>query len=168
VPAPTDSARPELAALPIGNAEVAQVPYAEPAFIAAAPEPQPIPVAAPVAAAPVVKAAAARVARLVKRPAVMPRAQGRSTAVVQLGAYGAPLRVANAWDMAACRDSVLRAYAPMSARFNSQRGLVYRLSVKGFASVGEASGLCNALRRAGASCFVRSVAGDAPVRLASR
>jgi cell division septation protein DedD len=57
---------------------------------------------------------------------------------------------------------------PMSARFSSARGTVYRLSVKGFASVSEANSLCSSLRRSGASCFVRSVAGDAPVRFASR
>jgi D-alanyl-D-alanine carboxypeptidase len=165
-----EHARPELASRPLGNSVTVELPaaMAEPAFIAASAEPQPIPAVAPAAPAPVVKAAAARVARLVKRPATMPRAFGRSTAVVQLGAYGSPQRVAAAWNGAARRYSVLRAYAPVSARFNSQRGLVYRLSVRGFASVNEASGLCAALRRAGAGCFVRSVAGDAPVQIASR
>jgi cell division septation protein DedD len=102
------------------------------------------------------------------RQAVMPRANGRSTAVVQLGAYGSPERVAAAWAGAARRFSSLRAYMPMSARFSGPRGTVYRLSVKGFASAGEANSLCSSLRRSGASCFVRSVAGDTPVRLASR
>ena len=134
------------------------------------------PAEAPVQAAPAparAKAPVVRAAAFVpaKRPAVrqasMPR-NGRSTAVVQLGAYGSPERVAAAWAGAAKRFASLRNYRPMSARFASPRGTVYRLSVKGFASAGEANSLCASLRRSGASCFVRSVAGDAPVRLASR
>jgi cell division septation protein DedD len=97
-----------------------------------------------------------------------PRAKGNSTAVVQLGAYGSPARVATAWNDAARRYSALRAYSPVSARFNSSKGLVYRLSVKGFGTAEQAKELCQSLRRAGGECFVRSVAGDAPVRLASR
>ena len=73
-----------------------------------------------------------------------------------------------AWNSAARRYSVLRGYSPVSARFNSSKGLVYRLSVKGFATPNEAKSLCVSVRRAGGSCFVRSVAGDLPVRLASR
>jgi cell division septation protein DedD len=102
------------------------------------------------------------------RPASMPRANGNSTAVVQLGAYGSPARVAAAWNEAARRYSALRAFSPVSARFQSSKGLVYRLSVKGFGSAGQAKSLCESLRRAGGECFVRSVAGDSPVRLASR
>jgi cell division septation protein DedD len=53
-------------------------------------------------------------------------------------------------------------------RFESPRGTVYRLSVKGFASASEAQNLCGALKGKGTSCFVRRVAGDAPVQIASR
>jgi hypothetical protein len=52
-------------------------------------------------------------------------------------------------------------------RFSSAKGTFYRLSVKGFGSVNEALALCSSLRRAGGSCFVRNVAGDAPVNIAS-
>ena len=102
------------------------------------------------------------------RPASFARRNGNSTAVVQLGAYGSPQRVSAAWNSAARRYSVLRGYLPVSARFNSSKGLVYRLSVKGFSTPNEAKSLCVSVRRAGGSCFVRSVAGDLPVRLASR
>jgi D-alanyl-D-alanine carboxypeptidase len=101
------------------------------------------------------------------RAAKSPRS-GKSTAVVQIGAYGSPQRVAAAWNAASKRHSALRDFTPMSARFNSPKGVVYRLSVKGFSGPSEAKNLCVSLRRAGGSCFVRSVAGDAPVRLASR
>jgi hypothetical protein len=105
-----------------------------------------------------------------KLPAARPAAvrNGKANAVVQLGAYGSPQRVAAAWSAAARKYSSLSGFTPMSARFDSPKGTVYRLSVKGFASVGEANSLCNTLRRSGGTCFVRRVAGDAPVQIASR
>jgi Flp pilus assembly protein TadD len=93
---------------------------------------------------------------------------GNSQAVVQLGAYGSPERVLAAWNASAHKYGALKAYAPMSARFASPKGTFYRLSVRGFGSVGEAIALCNSLHRAGGSCFVRNVAGDAPVNIALR
>ena len=116
---------------------------------------------------PVVKAAAPRKAPTM-RNASLPRPNGKSSAVVQIGAYGSPQRVAAAWNQASRRYSALRAYAPVSARFNSPKGVVYRLSVKGFASANEAGRLCASVKRAGGACFVRSVAGDTPVQMASR
>lgn len=94
--------------------------------------------------------------------------RGSSSAVVQLGAFGSPERVAAAWSSTARKYGVLKGYMPVSARFESSRGTVYRLSVKGFASAAEAKDLCVALRRSGGNCFVRNVAGDAPVRYAAR
>lgn len=93
---------------------------------------------------------------------------GRSSAVVQLGAYSSSGSVLAAWTAASRRYSALRDYSPMSARFASASGPVYRLSVKGFASQAEASNLCNSLKRSGGKCFVRSVAGDRPMQIASR
>lgn len=188
---PAPSQVTEVAPQPV--AEQASAPqFAE---VAAAPAPAPVsqaPVAEPQMAAKVVAAVAATVAevpatlaemagytpqpkkakaaavRAPVRRASLPRATGNSTAVVQLGAYGSPQRVAAAWNTAARRYSALRAYSPMSARFNSPKGLVYRLAVKGFGNAEQAKDMCMSLRRAGASCFVRTVAGDIPVRLASR
>ena len=114
------------------------------------------------------KQAKAAAARAPVRRASLPRATGNSTSVVQLGAYGSPQRVAAAWNDVARRHSVLRAYSPMSARFNSPKGLVYRLAIQGFGNAEQAKNLCLSLRRSGGSCFVRTVAGDVPVRLASR
>lgn len=94
--------------------------------------------------------------------------RGNSPAVVQLGAYGSPQRVLAAWTGAAHKYGALKAYLPMSARFASPKGTFYRLSVRGFNTVGQANALCASLRREGASCFVRNVAGDAPVQIASR
>ena len=155
----------------------------EPAFAAAAPPPPPPPNPLRVAAAspaeaplamvetarqmlPVVRAeVAAKRAKL--RPASAP-AQGKSAAVLQIGAYNSPSRVLMAWDSAAKRFKGLRGYAPMSARFDGPKGTVYRLSVKGFANRAEATSLCESLRRSGGSCFVRNAAGDRPIQFASR
>ena len=79
-----------------------------------------------------------------------------------------PERVAAAWSQFAGRFAALARYTPVSARFDSARGTVYRLSVKGFASAGEAQRLCGSLQRKGGNCFVRQVAGDSPVRFAAR
>ncbi|MEO6255835.1 MAG: SPOR domain-containing protein, partial [Sphingomicrobium sp.] len=149
-----------------------------------APKPQPVAVmiAAAAASAPDAPAAFAAMAAFAHRPQVakkaapraqlvrasMPRATGNSSSVVQLGAYGTPQRVVSAWSAAARRFAALRAYSPMSARFNGPKGVVYRLSVRGFNSSDQAKTLCVNLRRSGGSCFVRSVAGDAPVQVASR
>jgi len=103
-----------------------------------------------------------------KRAALPAVRNGKSPAVVQLGAYGSAARVLTAWNGAAKKYGALKAYAPMSARFSSPKGTFYRLSVRGFNSVGEANSLCNSLRRSGGSCFVRNPAGDAPVQVASR
>ena len=98
-----------------------------------------------------------------RRPAV-----GKSPAVLQLGAYGSPDRVLAAWNGAAHKYGALKAYLPMSARFASQKGTFYRLSVRGFNSVGEANALCGSIKHRGGSCFVRNFAGDVPVQYASR
>ena len=123
--------------------------------------------AAPKASAPV-RAASYVPKRAPVIKAAMPRANGKSTAVLQLGAYGSPERVAAAWNAASRRYSALRGYMPVSARFQNGRGTFYRLSVKGFQNADQAKNLCIALRRAGGTCFVRAVAGDAPVQIAMR
>ena len=93
---------------------------------------------------------------------------GKSQAVVQLGAYGSRDRVAAAWAQITKRYPKLRAYAPMTARFDSPKGTVYRLAIKGFGSQQEALARCGQLKRNGGACFVRNTAGDAPIQLASR
>jgi Flp pilus assembly protein TadD len=96
------------------------------------------------------------------------RANGHSNSVVQLGAYGSPERVGLAWTILTKRYPALARYTPMRARFNSANGLVWRLSIKGFASQQEAIARCELLQSRGGKCFVRQVAGDAPVEMASR
>ena len=159
------------AAPPVAVAEVAPpplplLPVAEPAPEAEVAPPPPPP--APEAKAPVVRAAAFVPARKPVRKASAPRAQGRSTAVVQLGAYGSRDRVSAAWNSITTRYPALRGYTPLTARFETSSGTVYRLSIRGFDSQQEAIARCRLLKTRGGSCFVRSIAGDAPVHLASR
>lgn len=96
------------------------------------------------------------------------KASGNSKAVVQLGAYSSPERVSVAWNRIVKKYPALRDYTPMRARFAGPSGTVWRLSIKGFASQQEAIQRCERLQSRGGNCFVRRVAGDAPVQFASR
>ena len=123
---------------------------------------KPAPAAKPAKAAKLAKPR--RIAAAAPRPAIR---HGKSSAVVQIGAYRAANRVTVAWNAAARKYAPLKAYMPMSARFASPKGVFYRLSVKGFASTAEAQALCAQLRRSGGKCFVRNFAGDMPVQYAA-
>lgn len=146
------------------------------------------PVSAPVRLAPIDTAVADKTATLAPRaasarPSLSPRAASltqslyhhavystaqRSRAVVQLGAYSSRSSVAAAWNRVSAKYTSLRGYAPVAARFDGERGTVYRLSVQGFDSSRQALSLCGSLKRSGGACFVRNTAGDSPVQIASR
>jgi Flp pilus assembly protein TadD len=162
-PLPVDALAPapEAAAPPPPPVAYYEPPAQVPAFTAVPPAPP------PTRKASTFRRAAAPAQRAPFQKAVL-RRNGNANAVVQLGAYANPQRVAAAWTNAARKYGALKGYVPMSARFASPRGTVYRLSVKGFSNVAEAQNLCASLKRAGGSCFVRAVAGDAPVQIASR
>ena len=124
---------------------------------------------------PLVEATAVRVIPAAAKPGLSPRAaslsvgrpSGRSRSVVQLGAYSSRNFVSVAWTKLAARYPSLRGYSPATARFEGPRGTVYRLSVSGFETGVHARQMCSSLKTKGAACFVRSVAGDVPVRMAS-
>ncbi len=105
--------------------------------------------------------------RLPMRRAALGRPSSNSQSVVQLGAYASHGFVSVAWAKLASKYPALRGYSPTTARFESSRGTVYRLSVSGFDSGLHAQRMCASLKTKGAACFVRSVAGDVPVRLAA-
>ena len=155
---------------------VAEAPVAEPApsviamMAAAAPEaPAAFAAFAPKAAAPK-PAKFHRASVTAKVPSVRKAAlrTGKSNAVVQLGAYGSRAGVTQAWAMLTKRYPALRAHLPMTARFDSAKGTFYRLSIQGFSSQQEAIARCNLLKNRGGKCFVRTVAGDAPIQIAAR
>lgn len=119
--------------------------------------------------APVQPASYVAISDTVRRAAKGARkANGRSTSVVQLGAYGSPERVSVAWTRISRKYPALARYTPMRARFAGPNGTVWRLSIKGFSSQQEAVGRCELLRSRGGKCFVRTAAGDSPVQFASR
>jgi len=162
---------------PVAVAAAEPVAESEPApVLAAAPRPAATELAeAPVPAIrevrPALSPAAVRLAEPVAklRRAALPKPRaGKSRTVVQLGAFSSRDRVELAWSRATSKYSVLRGYTPVSARFDSGKGTVYRLSVKGFESDRQAKLLCESLKRSGRACFVRAVSGDAPVQFASR
>jgi Flp pilus assembly protein TadD len=175
----TSTATVELAPAEQPAAEPVAVAFAEPApapevVPASAVEPAPAPVMPAVAiseARPALSPAAVRLTDTMPslRKAAAPRtAKGRSRAVVQIGAYSSRDRVAAAWTKVASKHGSLKRFMPVTARFSGAKGTVYRLAVKGFGNDREAANLCASLKRAGTSCFVRSVSGDAPVQFASR
>jgi len=98
-------------------------------------------------------------------PAVMHR--GDAKVVMQIGAYGSPQQVNAGWSRLTQRYPALRAYLPLRARFDSPKGTFWRLSVQGFGTEREAIARCQALKTHGGNCFVRGLAGDKPVEIAS-
>ena len=194
-PLVTEEASVEAAAVDLAPEPVAdEAPVDAPADVS---EPAPVAVAAaaPVAvveqarayaeavAAPVIQASLSNKAarKASARPGLSPRAAslndaslpvrrsafGGSRSVVQLGAYSSRAGVSAAWAKLAAKYPALRGYSPTTARFDGPKGIVYRLAVSGFESGGNAKSMCSSLKTKGGACFVRSVAGDAPIRLAS-
>jgi Flp pilus assembly protein TadD len=87
---------------------------------------------------------------------------------VQLGSFSSAGNVERAWAQAYKRYGFAD-HTPLSTTFTLPgRGTFHRLSVAGFDSRDEASRVCRSVRAKGGACFVRAVAGDAPVQWASR
>jgi cell division septation protein DedD len=103
------------------------------------------------------------------RPAVRAAlaAPGAGRFVVQLGAFGSAAGVERAWASAYKRYG-FTAHTPLSTTLKLRGGTFHRLSVAGFQSRGDATSACQKVKAKGGVCFVRAVAGDAPVRWASR
>jgi Flp pilus assembly protein TadD/cell division septation protein DedD len=99
------------------------------------------------------------------RQAVATRSGGRF--VVQLGAFGSASGVERAW-AAAYKRYGFGGHTPLSTTFKLHGGTFHRLSVAGFENRADASSACQKVKAKGGTCFVRAVAGDAPVRWASR
>jgi Flp pilus assembly protein TadD len=124
--------------------------------------------------------APARASRPVFRPAPVNRAAavsariprtvaGNGSYVVQLGAFANPGNAERAWNNARQRYGLSQSQGRTASVTMGGRQLT-RVSVAGFGSRSEAVRLCTSIKAQGGSCFVRGVAGDAPVpvRWASR
>ena len=162
----------------------APAPQAEPAVVTPPPAKSVLAEAETLASAPVAMIsnaahrAVAEVASLMpakKAPAAKPKARriaaslrrGDANVVMQIGAYGSPQQVNAGWSRLTQRYPALRAYLPLKARFDSPKGTFWRLSVQGFGTEREAIERCQALKSHGGHCFVRGLAGDKPVQIAS-
>ena len=99
------------------------------------------------------------------KPAAAPKGPGRFA--VQLGAFSSASGVERAWAQAYKRYG-FTGRTPYSTTVTLPKGTFHRLSVAGYASHSEASAVCRSVKAKGGACFVRAVAGDAPVRWASR
>lgn len=89
--------------------------------------------------------------------------------VVQLASYNSAALLEQGWSQLQKRYRLGGAYSPFSATVTLPgKGKFHRLSVAGFGSQSEAARTCDAIKSKGGACFVRVVAGDAPVRWASR
>ena len=96
------------------------------------------------------------------------RSSGPGKYAVQLGSFSSAGNVERAWAQAYKRYGFAD-HVPLSTTFTLKgRGTFHRLSVAGFDSRDEASRVCLSVRAKGGACFVRAVAGDAPVQWASR
>jgi Flp pilus assembly protein TadD len=102
-----------------------------------------------------------------------PRRQARAATgpgrfAVQLGAYSSSTSVERAWAQMLKRFGFVD-LTPLSTTVSVPgRGTLHRLSVAGFASREAAGRTCRSIQAKGGACFVRTVAGDAPVRWAGR
>jgi Flp pilus assembly protein TadD len=102
------------------------------------------------------------------RPRAAAARSGPGRFAVQLGAYSTASSVERAWAQMMKRFGFAD-LEPLSTTVRLPgRGTLHRLSVAGFASREAAGRTCRSIRARGGACFVRTVAGDAPVRWASR
>jgi Flp pilus assembly protein TadD/cell division protein FtsN len=102
-----------------------------------------------------------------KASALKTASEGTGRFAVQLGAFNSPAAVERAW-AAAYKRYGFAGRTPLSTTVSVSGGTFHRLSVAGFGSHGEASSVCRGVKTRGGTCFVREVAGDAPVRWAAR
>jgi Flp pilus assembly protein TadD len=101
------------------------------------------------------------------RKAVAPTV-GIGRYVVQLGAFSTPASVEKAWAQSYRRYNFGANGTPLSTTIDIGGRTLHRLSIAGFDSHDAAARVCSSVRAKGGECFVRGVAGDAPVRWASR
>jgi Flp pilus assembly protein TadD len=162
------------AVVPVAVAESAPVAVAAD-VTAAAPvsEPVPIPAVYAEAAAQLINPEQSDMRRVIRATAQTfsrPNAhKATSRYVVQIGAFRSPAQVERAWAQSSRRYALDQGQQPLSTTVSIPgKGVFHRLSVAGFESPASARQLCNTIKTRGGMCFVRTLAGDAPVQWASR
>jgi len=155
---------------------VASVPSASPVVPVAAPEPTPVAPAYAEAVKTLIDPAPSEARRIIRatattfsRPKAQNRKAGAGRYVVQLGAFRSSAQVERAWAQSTRRFAFNQGQQPVSTTVNIPgKGLFHRLSVSGFENPVPAQQLCRSIKARGGICFVRTLAGDAPVQWASR
>ncbi|HEX8401745.1 MAG TPA: tetratricopeptide repeat protein [Allosphingosinicella sp.] len=105
-------------------------------------------------------------ARVVRQSAPSSERTGRF--VVQIGAFRNLNQANLAWGQATRRLAVGNKQ-PLTTTVNLPgRGTFYRLSIAPFDAPAQAARACQTIRAQGGACFVRAVAGDAPLQYAMR
>jgi Flp pilus assembly protein TadD len=152
------------AAAPAAPVEETKPVYAEAVQALVTPQPSVLARSAPTIEAPLQRVESPR-----RRAAAAPApSAGPGRYAVQLGAYSSASAVERAWAQMMKRFG-FSDLTPLSTTVTLPgRGTLHRLSVAGFASRQAAGRTCSSIRAKGGACFVRTVAGDAPVRWASR
>lgn len=137
---------------PMPTAPITQVPLPPPA---AAPAPK----AATLPAAPAAKTPAAPApapAPVAKAPATPAPKAAAGAAAVQIGAFSNQAQADKGWDDAARISPGLIAGKGKSVeRIERNGSTLFRTSVTGFGSRGDAQAFCDALKAAGKNCFVK-------------
>lgn len=160
VAAPAEAPQATLAVAPVEPAPepALQAQYAEAAQSLFTAPPAPVKASLPIADKPI--------------PAFEPhrsRPAGIGRYVVQIGAFSSPNNVERAWSLAEARFGLTGAHQPVSTTIDMGSATLHRLALGGFASRDDAVEFCRSIIKARkGACFVRAVAGDAPIQWASR
>jgi Flp pilus assembly protein TadD len=96
-----------------------------------------------------------------------PRTVEAGKFVVQLGAFANAAVSRDAWKRMSGRFG-LASFDPANSAAKVNGASFVRLSVGGFATRAEATGVCTRIQRAGGTCFVRGNLGDAPAQWVQR
>ncbi len=97
-----------------------------------------------------------------------PRKSKTGRYVVQIGAYRHVIQAERAWADAQRRYGFSESQAVSTTVTLPGRGTFHRLAVAGFEAPQQAARTCGTIRARGGTCFVRTLAGDAPLQYAAR
>jgi D-alanyl-D-alanine carboxypeptidase len=87
--------------------------------------------------------------------------------LVQLGAFASTANAQAAWNKLSKRYGVLNGFSAASSTVTVGGKKLTRLAAMGFGNAATANAACSQIKAQGGVCLVRSVGGEAPVRLAS-
>lgn len=89
------------------------------------------------------------------------------THLVQLGAFSSAENAERAWSQYSKRFGVLNGFNSASSTVTVNGKKLVRLAAMGFGNQAAASSACQQIKSLGGACFVRSLNGQKPVRMAS-